>query len=106
MPAQLRAPAPVEAGVESIVAGTNVEVDATDPHHPIVSAGLEPAGTFTFEQDIAASLWTIVHGLGFNPNVMTVDTLDREMVGAVAYIDLNTLTVEFSAALTGKAYLS
>lgn len=107
MPAQLRAPAPVEDGVESIVAGSNITVDDTDPANPVISAtGGGGGGTFLFEQDVPATLWTIVHGLGFFPNVTTVDTLDREIVGAVEYVDADTVTVEFSNAVTGKAYLS
>lgn len=72
----------------------------------IADGGGGGAESYTFEQDAPAAVWTIVHGLGFNPAVTTVDTLGREFLGAVGYVDLNTVTVTFSTAATGKAYLS
>lgn len=94
-------------GVLTVEPGTNVTVDDTDPEHPIVNASTgEAGGTYTFDQNVAATVWTIAHNLGFFPNVTTVDTLDREFLGDVAYIDLNTLTVTFATAVTGSAYLS
>lgn len=98
----------LRVGVESVVAGANVTVDDTDPQNPIVSSTVteEGPGTFTYDQNVAASTWTIVHNLGFFPNVTTVDTLDREFLGDVAYVDLNTVTVTFASAVTGRAYLS
>lgn len=57
-------------------------------------------------QDTPLALWTIVHNLGYYPNVAVVDTLQREVVGDVNYIDVNSVEVGFSAAFSGKAYLS
>lgn len=74
---------------------------------------LKPAGgsgdgdkTFVFTQASAESVWEIQHNLGKYPSVTTVDSADTVVVGGVEYIDLNNLTITFSAALSGRAYLN
>lgn len=66
----------------------------------------EVGGAYTHSQGATATTWTIVHNLGYRPNVQPVDTLDRWMVGDVQHVDANTLTVTFAVAVSGKAYLS
>jgi hypothetical protein len=61
---------------------------------------------YTHIQNVASVTWTIVHNLGYVPNVMVVDSSDREVIGDVTVIDLNTITVTFSGAFGGKAHLS
>lgn len=74
---------------------------------------LKPAGgsgdgdkTFVFTQASAEAVWEIQHNLGKYPSVTTVDSADTVVVGSVEYIDLNNLTITFSAAFSGKAYLN
>lgn len=77
-------------------------------------AGLDPvwqavAGlTVAYEhsQAIPSAEWVIAHNLGFRPNVTVIDTLGRTVEGDIAYADLNTLTLSFSAGFAGTAYLS
>lgn len=52
------------------------------------------------------SSWSITHNLGYYPNVTVVDSSNRAVLGEVVYTDPNTLSVQFSAAFGGKAYLS
>lgn len=54
----------------------------------------------------AQTIWTFTHDLGFFPNVTTTNDSNEEIVGTVTYIDINTLKVEFSSAVSGWAYLS
>tara|TARA_B100001564_G_C20496065_1_gene603993 strand:- start:39 stop:734 length:696 start_codon:yes stop_codon:yes gene_type:complete len=71
---------------------------------------LAPFGTegyeYTFTQSAAAATWTIVHNLGRFPSVTTVDSAGSIINGAITYNDENTITVVFTSATSGKAYLN
>jgi hypothetical protein len=62
--------------------------------------------SYTHTQGSASNSWTIPHGLGFYPNVTVVDSAGTLYEGEIAYTNTNSLTVSFSAAFSGKAYLS
>lgn len=62
--------------------------------------------TYTFVQTIAASTWVINHGLNKYPSVSVVDSGNNVVVGDVKYDSLNELTISFSSAFTGQAYLN
>lgn len=69
--------------------------------------GVAASGAFYLHhQGVANTVWTISHGLGFKPNVTTIDSIGQEVEGDVAYIDDNNLTVTFLAGISGEAYLS
>ncbi len=78
--------------------------DSTVPGPP----GPPGSGNFSYVHDqmSPASVWTIVHGLSGYPNITIVDSSQREVVGDVIYVDSNTISVTFSSAFAGKAYLS
>lgn len=57
-------------------------------------------------QGVPALSWTIVHNLGKYPNINIVDSANADVIGEVVYDSLNQLTVTFSAAFSGKAYLN
>lgn len=61
---------------------------------------------FVFNQSSANSFWSINHGLNKYPSVSVVDTAGTQGFGTVSYIDSNNVTVSFSAAFAGKAYLN
>lgn len=63
-------------------------------------------GTFTHNQMISATTWTITHNLGFYPNVTVSDSAGTIIEGQVEYPDVNTVVLTFSSAFAGKAYLS
>lgn len=58
------------------------------------------------DQTVASAEWIITHNLGKFPAVTIVDSADEEVVGEVRYTNANSLTVTFSAAFSGKAYLN
>tara|TARA_Y100001937_G_scaffold21931_1_gene31007 strand:- start:2665 stop:3879 length:1215 start_codon:yes stop_codon:yes gene_type:complete len=60
----------------------------------------------TWNQDFSASTWTINHNLGKFPSVTIVDDTGCIVYGKVTYTNQNTITVDFSASLSGKAYLN
>lgn len=70
------------------------------------SGELNSDANYIHNQNIAASTWTINHSLGKYPSVSVVDSANSLVVGEVDYIDINSLTVTFSGAFSGKAYLN
>lgn len=61
---------------------------------------------YTHGQTATSDTWTIDHNLGFNPNVTVKDNYGNVVEGYITYNNSNTLTIEFSTALSGYAYLS
>jgi len=61
---------------------------------------------FTFTQSTPATSWSITHNLGKFPSVSVVDSANTQVIGEVDYIDDNSLTITFTAAFSGKAYLN
>jgi hypothetical protein len=61
---------------------------------------------FTFTQSTATNTWNITHNLGKFPSVSVVDSGNTIVYGNIDYIDNNSLTITFSAAFGGKAYMN
>jgi hypothetical protein len=71
------------------------------------SSALEPqALAYEHTQGAVSSSWVINHNLGFKPNVTVVDSAGTIYEGEITYTNSNSLTVSFSQAFSGKAYLS
>jgi hypothetical protein len=56
-------------------------------------------------QTVAASTWTIVHGLSSFPGVETLDTLSQLIEGDVQHVDDDSLTITFGSPTAGTAFL-
>lgn len=63
------------------------------------------AASYTHTESTPSMTWVIDHDLGYNPSVTVVDSSERQVEGDVAY-SLGQVIVTFSAAFSGKAYLS
>lgn len=74
--------------------------DGTWGSIPTVGAG------YTHTQSIASAVWTINHNLGYVPNVRVEDSAGTVVEGDIDVVDVNTLTITFSAAFGGIAYAS
>lgn len=57
-------------------------------------------------QSSPSATWVVNHGLGKYPSVTIVDSAEEEVIGEVIYTNSNTLTVKFTAAFSGKAYIN
>jgi hypothetical protein len=70
--------------------------------------GIEQIGdsTQTFTQSAASTIWTITHNLGKYPSVTTVNNNGELIEGLITFISANQLTIQFSPAVAGKAYLN
>lgn len=92
--------------VIDIIAGTNITVDKTNPLAPVISAP-DTGGdknyhqAFTNESTIVAE-----HNLNKYPSVTVIDSAGSEVVGAIEYNDLNTVTVSFIGSFTGELTLN
>ena len=61
---------------------------------------------YVFIQSTPSATWTITHNLGKFPSVSVVDSANTVVYGDIGYIDNNSLTITFSAAFGGKAYMN
>ena len=61
---------------------------------------------FVFNQAVASTTWTIQHNLNKFPSVTSVNINNIEMYGEVEFTDVNNLTINFTSATSGKAYIN
>lgn len=64
------------------------------------------SASYVHSQGVAAATWVINHGLNIYPNYNVIDSTGANVEGDATYDDLNQMTITFSAAFTGTAYLS
>ena len=62
--------------------------------------------SYIHTQGVASATWIINHNLGFYPNLTVQDSAGTIYEGEITYTNSNSLTVTFSSAFSGKAYLS
>lgn len=86
----------------------NVTVEAKNRNISIAGAVPSQTGhvTYTHSQASASSTWVITHNLGCRPAVTIVDSGGNVQIGEVLYNSDNQVTVTFSAAFSGYAYLN
>lgn len=77
-------------------------------YDPIINANTAKItdARYTHTQAIPSASWSINHGLNKFSSVSIVDTSGNIVEGDVQYIDLNNITVTFSASFAGKAYIN
>ena len=61
---------------------------------------------FVFTKSTPNKIWEITHNLDKYPSVTIVDSAGSVVMGDITYTSKSTLTVTFSAAFSGKAYLN
>ena len=76
------------------------------PYTGIDSAELVPLVSYTHNQASESTTWTVAHNLGFYPSVTVFLSSGDVVEGAIAHVDSNSLTITFSVAISGTAYLS
>lgn len=89
----------------------NIQVFVTEDVVSVVSVGTQgPAGpgqtTYTHNQNSASATWVIAHDLGRHPSVVVIDSAGSVIIPDVQYDSAYQVTVRFSAAFSGKAYLN
>ena len=61
---------------------------------------------YIHDQQVASITWVVTHNMNKYPAVNIVDTSNDIIMGEVRYNTLNQLTITFTAAVSGKAYLN
>ena len=61
---------------------------------------------YTHTQGVASDTWVINHNLNYYPNISIVDSGGTVVIGNITYTNANRITVTFSGAFSGSAYLS
>lgn len=61
---------------------------------------------YVHDQQVASASWVITHNMNKYPSVNIVDSANDEVTGDVRYNSLNQITITFTAAFSGKAFLN
>lgn len=67
---------------------------------------IPPLVAYQHTQSAASATWTIAHNLNFFPNVTVIDSGGNMVEANVTYTNNANLTITFSSAISGVAYLS
>ena len=71
------------------------------------TAWVNKATTLTHTQSSASATWTVTHNLGYRPGgVAIVDSSENVVFGDIVHSSDNALVINFTSAVTGKAYIS
>jgi hypothetical protein len=100
-----------ETPVEIVTEDGDAQVFVTEDVVSVVSVGEQgPPGpgqtTYTHNQGSASATWVITHNLGRHPSVVVIDSAGSVITPDVQYDSAYQVTVRFSAAFSGKAYLN
>ena len=64
-------------------------------------------GSYVHQQSSAAATWTVNHSLGYYPGgISIIDSGETVVMGDVTHTSINSFTVSFSTAFSGKVYVS
>jgi hypothetical protein len=96
----------LEIDTNKMKIGTGTDVWEDLPYTGVDSAELVPLVSFTHTQGVDSSTWTINHNLGFYPSVTVFLNSGDIVEGTITHSNVNSLTISFSAAIQGSAYLS
>jgi hypothetical protein len=70
------------------------------------AAEIVPLVSYNHVQGSDSSVWSIEHNLGFYPSVTVFMSSGDVVEGAIEHQNTNALTITFSVAISGTAYLS
>jgi hypothetical protein len=86
--------------------GDTGEQGVPGPAQEITQGELLELLTYIHQQNIPAATWAINHNLNSHPSVIVFDSAGDECEGQLTYTDLNNISIIFSAAFSGVAYLN
>ena len=72
---------------------------------PIYGEGGAPS-YYEHQQTTAATRWSIMHLMHYEPQVRVINTAGNTVRGAVTYSNNDNLSIDFSEPIAGTAYLS
>jgi hypothetical protein len=81
--------------------------DGSDGQTPFITLeDLVGDKNYVHNQNVAQTVWEIIHNLGKYPSVVVVDSGNNVVIGDISYIDLNSISLSFSTAFSGKAFFN
>lgn len=86
-----------------------VTVDQDAPNVVVVRSTSPTYSTvrrYVHTQGVASIEWVITHALGGRPSVTVVDSAGTVVIGEVQYDSDTQVTISFTAAFSGYAYLT
>jgi len=95
-----------------VIVGDSISVDVVSKTEQpsvdvIITGGIVGVDkNFVFTQSSASATWTINHTLNKFPAVEVVDSANDIVIGNVTYNSTTQITITFTAAFSGKAYLN
>lgn len=96
----------VEIDTNKMKIGTGIGAWNDLPYTGIDSQEIVPLVSYSHVQGADSTIWTIEHNLGFYPAVTVFMSSGDTVEGAIEHQDTNNLTITFSVAISGTAYLS
>lgn len=85
--------------------GATGATGATGPQGPPGLAG-DAAVAFVHNQGAPSAEWVIDHGLGYVPSIRVIDSGGTEVEGDMTSFTNTSMTMTFTGAFAGVAYLS
>ena len=82
--------------------GYYLKVMETEDGIEVSAISLESDKNYIHEQTTSATQWIVIHNLNKFPAVTIINSGQKEIIGEIQYLDLNTLVVAFDYSLTGK----
>lgn len=91
------------------------KVGTTKYSIPIVESGINDEGleigivgdkNYVHEQLQASNEWSVNHKLKKYPSVSIIDSAGTNIIGEVTYLDENSLRINLSSIMSGKAFLN
>lgn len=109
-----------ETVTEPLTVQTLILPNDTPAENPVFYLGVLADGTvvpvniatvtgdknFVFNQETPALTWTVAHNMGKLPSVTVQDSANSMVLGSINYIDVNNLSITFSAPISGRAVLN
>jgi hypothetical protein len=87
-----------------------IQVNVISPQ--TITVGLTDGSTQTLQvayhhtQSLSSDTWEIEHNLGFYPNITTMDSAGTVVEGELQHLSKYRLRANFSAPISGQAFLS
>lgn len=96
---------PGESIITKVTPGVGITITSTGIDTGTGEVSLAIASYLHDQQDVL-SLWAINHNLHRYPSIIAMDLDGNEILGDISYIDTDNLTITFTPATAGKAYLT
>jgi len=93
----------VEVPQVIVVDETNLQIISVAEQGP---AGPSGAETYIHDQSLPSDVWVIGHNLDRYPSATVVDSAGSTIICDVQYDSPDQITIQFSAAFSGRAYLN